>query len=96
MPARPASTTVCMSASISATSVPGRIGSQVASTSSGRSGRSGLTSTNTAPRSRAARMAPRSTCRLTPPAAIAEFFSAIPPNATTVSVCAATWSQVTA
>ena len=86
---------VCARPSISAVSVLGTTGSQSACASCGRSSRSGLISTKRAPRCWAARMAPRSTCRLTPPAAIAEFFSAMPPNATTISVCAAICSHVT-
>ncbi|CPL65091.1 Uncharacterised protein [Bordetella pertussis] len=40
-------------------------------------------------------MAWRSMCRLTPPAATREFFSAMPPNASTTSVCRVICSQET-
>ena len=50
---------------------------------------------NAQPRRRAASMAPRSTCLLIEPPATMEFFSAMPPNASTMSVFSAICSQVT-
>jgi hypothetical protein len=50
---------------------------------------------NSQPRRRAAAMAPRSTCLLIEPPATMEFFSAMPPKASTISVSAAICSQVT-
>jgi len=40
-------------------------------------------------------MAPRSTCLLVPPPATMLFFSAMPPKATTISLCATICSQDT-
>jgi hypothetical protein len=80
---------------MSAVSVPGGTDSQRARDSSGRSERSGPMLTKHAPRRAAAAIAARSTCALTPPAPTALFLRFIPPNASTVSVRAAIWSQVT-
>jgi hypothetical protein len=55
----------------------------------------GLMLTKRQPRSAASRMAPRSTWRLTPPEATRAFFSAMPPKASTTSLCSRTWSQLT-
>ena len=82
-------------ASIRAVSVPGMLLIHSAPASSGRSLRSGPTRTNSQPRARARSMAPRSTCLLTLPPATMLFFSAMPPKASTISVCSAICSQVT-
>ena len=70
--------------------------SHSASHSTGRSSRSGPTSTNSQPRFRAASMLPRSLCWLTPPPPTMLFFSAMPPKARMMSVCFATCSHETA
>ena len=80
-------TSVCARASISAVSVPGMIEHQVASASAGMSLRSGLIETNFVPRARDAVIAPRTMCLLVPPPLSTEFFAAMPPNASTMSVC---------
>jgi hypothetical protein len=80
---------------MSAVSLPGGTASHRASASGGRSARSGPMSTNRVPRRAAAAIAARSMWVLTPPAATAEFLIAIPPKASTVSVCAPICSQVT-
>ena len=79
----PRVTSVCAMPSISATSVPGRIGCQTASTSAGRSSRSGPIRWNSAPRRRAARSRARAMCSLVPPPPTSLFFSAMPPKAST-------------
>src|SRR5437899_886189 len=56
---------------MTATSLPGTIGSHWPPTNPGRSSRSGLTSTNSAPRSRAARRWSRPGCPLAGPAGLA-------------------------
>jgi hypothetical protein len=70
-------------------------GSHSAPASSGRSLRRGLMQTNRQPRAAASRIASRSTWRLMPPLATREFFNAMPPKASTTSVCPTICSQVT-
>ena len=78
---------VWASASITATSLPGTMGSHSAPTNSGRSLRSGLTSTNSAPRARAARRWSRAGWRLAPPGLTVVFLRGMPPKQTKSSVC---------
>ena len=78
-----------------AVSVPGVMGSHSAADSGGMSERRGLTLMKRQPRAAAACMRPRSMCWATPPAATAVFLMAMPPKASTVSVWATIWSQVT-
>src|SRR5437899_2581598 len=72
---------------MTATSLPGTIESHSALTNPGRSSRSGLTSTNSARRARAARRWSRAGCRLAPPGLTIVFLIGMPPKQTKSSVC---------
>ena len=81
---------------MTATSLPGTIESHSPPTNPGRSSRSGLTSTNSAPRSRAARRWSRAGCRLAPPGLTIVFLIGMPPKQTKSSVCRSSTDQAVA